>query len=103
MAHLPAPYKRFVKDYPDIDKAYSAFARACHEHGPLDEKTRRLVKLGVALGLRSEGAVKSHARRAMQLGASREEIEHAVLLGMTTAGFPGTIAALDWVREVVES
>jgi alkylhydroperoxidase/carboxymuconolactone decarboxylase family protein YurZ len=58
MAHLPAPYKRFVKDYPDIDKAYSAFARACHEHGPLDEKTRRLVKLGVALGLRSEGAVK---------------------------------------------
>ncbi len=103
MAHLPAPYKRFVKDYPDIDKAYSAFAQACHQHGPLDEKTRRLVKLGIAVGLGSEGAVKSHARRALQLGAARDEVEHAVLLAMTTIGFPATIAALEWVREVAKS
>ena len=100
MSHLPAPYKRFVEEYPKINEAYSAFAKACHEQGPLDEKTRRLVKLGIAVGHGSEGAVKSHARRAKQMGASQEEIQHAVLLGMTTVGFPQTIAAVEWVREV---
>jgi AhpD family alkylhydroperoxidase len=98
---MPAPYQRFVKDFPEINDAYSAFARACHDHGPLDEKTRRMVKLGIAVGHGSEGAVKSHARRALQLGATAEEIQHAVVLGMTTVGFPQTTAALEWIRDVL--
>jgi len=101
MPHLPGPYQRFVKDFPEINEAYSAFARACHDHGPLDEKTRRLVKLGIAVGHVSEGAVKSHARRAIELGATPEEVTHAVLLGMTTVGFPKTTAALEWIRDVL--
>jgi AhpD family alkylhydroperoxidase len=100
MSHLPAPYKRFVNDFPEINKAYSEFAKSIHDHGPLDEKTRRLVKLGIAVGNGSEGAVKSHARRAIEIGASTEEVQHAVLLGMTTVGFPQTTAALEWIREV---
>lgn len=100
MPHLPAPYKRFVNDFPEINKAYTEFARACHDHGPLDEKTRRLVKLGIAVGHGSEGAVKSHARRALKSGATTDEVQHAVLLGMTTVGFPQTIAALGWIRDV---
>ena len=98
--HLPQPYKRFVEEYPELNRAYTALARACHEHGPLDDRSRRLVKLGIAVGLGSEGAVKSHARRALQMGVSADEVRHAVLLGMTTVGFPGTIAALEWVRDV---
>jgi 4-carboxymuconolactone decarboxylase len=103
MTFLPAPYKRFQKEFPEVSKAYSAFAQACHEHGPLDEKTRRLVKLGVAVGICSEGAVKSHARRALGAGATVEEVRHAALLGMSTIGFPKTIAALEWIDEVVDA
>jgi 4-carboxymuconolactone decarboxylase len=102
MAHLPAPYQRFVKEFPEIDKTYSEFAKSCHDHGFLDEKTRRLVKLGIAVGQGSEGAVKSHARRALQSGTSADDVKHAVLLGMTTVGFPQTIAALEWAREVLK-
>ncbi len=74
----------------------------CHASGPLDEKTRRLVKLGIAIGSESDGAVKSHARRAMAIGISPQEIRHAVLLGFTTIGFPKMIAALNWVHEAME-
>ena len=59
MSYLPEIYKEFVKQYPEVSKAYDALADSCHEHGPLDKKTRRLVKLGIAVGLGSEGAVKS--------------------------------------------
>ena len=70
------------------------------EAGPLDEKTQNLVKLGIAAGANSRGGVMSNTRKALSAGASTEEIEHAVLLAMTTTGFPNMIAALSWVQEV---
>ena len=102
MVYLPDVYKEFKKDFPEVAKAYDALALKCHRWGPLDAKTRRLVKLGIALGLSSEGGVRSHARRALEEGASSEEVRHVVLLGFTTAGFPTMIAAMKWVEEVIE-
>lgn len=101
MTYLPMPYQDFVKRYPALAEAYEKLAVACHEAGPLEEKTRRLVKLGIAVGQQSEGAVKSHARRALEAGASPEEVRHAVLLAMTTIGFPAMIAAGEWLEEVL--
>jgi alkylhydroperoxidase/carboxymuconolactone decarboxylase family protein YurZ len=99
---LPFSYERFTKEFPEIEKEYDKLAKKCHASGPLNEKVRRLVKLGIAIGSESEGAVKSHTRRAMAMGISPKEIRHAVLLGLTTIGFPKMIATLNWVHEVFE-
>ena len=63
--YLPEIYQEFRQQFPEIAAAYGDLAVKCHEAGPLDEKTRRLVKLGVAVGVNSEGGVRSHARRAL--------------------------------------
>jgi len=89
--------------YPDIAKAYDDLALKIHHSGPLDEKARRLVKLGVAIGLQSEGGVRSHARRALENGVTVEELRQAVLLAFTTAGYPIMIASSKWVEEVIEN
>jgi 4-carboxymuconolactone decarboxylase len=102
MAYLPEVYKGFKKHFPKIAKTYDNLAISCNEGGPLDEKTRELVKLGIAIGLSSEGAIKSHTRRALKAGATAEETRHAVLLTLTTAGFPAAIAAMKWVDEVLD-
>ncbi len=102
MGYLPDLYKDFIKQYPEINKSYDALANSCHKAGPLDKRTRRLVKLGIAIGLNSEGGVRSHARRALEEGISPDEVRHAVLLAFTTAGFPYMIAAHKWVEEVIE-
>jgi alkylhydroperoxidase/carboxymuconolactone decarboxylase family protein YurZ len=60
-----------------------------------------LVNLGIAVGAVSPGAIKSHARKALDTGASREELYHALLLALTTVGFPAMIAAIGWVEEVL--
>jgi 4-carboxymuconolactone decarboxylase len=99
---LPFSYKRFKKEFPEIEKEYDRLAKKCHASGPLSEKTRRLIKLGIAIGLESEGAIRSHARRALAIGVTPDEIRHAVLLGLTTIGFPKMIAALNWVYEAFE-
>ena len=56
--------------------------------GPLDEKTRRLVKLALAIAAGTEGGTHSAVRHAKEAGISIEEMEHVVMLGVTTLGFP---------------
>jgi 4-carboxymuconolactone decarboxylase len=98
--YLPEIYAGFRQDYPDVASAYDQLASRIHELGSLDARTRRLVKLGVAVGAESEGAVRSHVRKALGEGITPAEIEQAILLGLTAAGFPAMIAALKWAREV---
>jgi 4-carboxymuconolactone decarboxylase len=102
MVYLPRPFTRFRHAHPKAWNAYEDLAAACHD-GPLGERERELVKLGVAIGAQAEGAVKSHVRRALDTGFSQDEIEHALVLALTTAGFPHMIAAREWAHEVFDS
>lgn len=65
----------------------------------MDEKTQRLVKLGVAIGALRQGAVHSGVRKALALGITREELEQAVALAAGTLGMPSTVAAFCWVQD----
>lgn len=95
-------YQRFRKRYPDYFGAIEALGSAVRQAGPLDEQVVQLVQLGAAAAIRSEGAVHSHARRALEAGASPEQIRHALLSITSTIGFPTVIAALSWVDDVLE-
>ena len=102
MGYLPEIYKDFTQRFPDLAKAYDTLALGCHQWGPLDNKTLRLIKMGIAMGLHSEGGVRSHALQALEEGVSPDELRHAVLMVFTTAGFPVMNAAMKWVEEVIE-
>jgi AhpD family alkylhydroperoxidase len=69
--------------------------------GPLDRRTAELVKLGLAVGARQEGGVHSHVRRALEAGATPEEVRHAIRLAVTTVGFPTMMAALTWAEDLL--
>ena len=84
-----------------VARAYDALGKVCAEAGPLDEKTRELIKLGMAIGGRLEGAVHAHARRALAAGASPADIRHVVAMAVPTVGFPTTVAAFTWVDDVL--
>ncbi len=96
---LPQPYQDFTKDYPKIAEAYEGLGSATHEVGPLDDRVRRLVKLAIAVGGRLEGAVRAQARQSRAMGVSDAELDHVVLLALTTIGLPSTVAARTWIRD----
>lgn len=98
---LPKPYQEFQQQYPVIWQAYDRLGATLHSGGPLDEKTRELVKLGIAVGARLEGAVHAHTRLAVRAGVSAEEIRHVVLLALTTIGFPSMMAARTWIEDIL--
>jgi alkylhydroperoxidase/carboxymuconolactone decarboxylase family protein YurZ len=94
----PNAYSDFVAIYPKLGEAWEK-ARDQEKDGPLDEKTRRLVKLGIAVGCMRKGAVSSAARKARGAGASQDEIRQVVALAASTLGFPSTVAVFTWIEE----
>jgi AhpD family alkylhydroperoxidase len=99
---LPDFLEGVIKQYPEVWKAYQDFGEACSDAGPLDEKTVRLVKLALAVGAKSEGAVHSHTRRALKQGISPEELRQVALLAVTSIGWSPSMAALSWIQDVVD-
>jgi AhpD family alkylhydroperoxidase len=89
MKDFPKPYTDFRASFPQILEKNEELGQLIHEHGgPLDEKTRWLVKLGISAASHHQTAVTTHAARAREAGATDEEITHALLLVIPTCGFP---------------
>ncbi len=102
MSHIPKRYKKFMEDFPEVGTAYEQLGDAVHTAGPLDEKTRALIKLAISTGARLEGAVHSHTRKALQSGCTAEEMRHVAMLSLPTIGLPSMMAALSWIDEIIE-
>ncbi len=99
MDELPQPFQDFRKDFVEVAERYEALATAAHAAGSLTDRERRLVKLAIAIGGRLEGAVRAHARQAKEHGVTDQELDHVVLLALTTIGLPSTVAARTWIRD----
>src|SRR5438132_9663847 len=96
----PTHYERIRAEYPHVIAAVEQLGNAVGAAGPLDARTTHLIQLAAAAAIHSEGAVHSHARRALAAGATEEQIRHALIALTSTIGFPTVTAALSWVDDV---
>ena len=64
--------------------------------------SRRSISAAPMVAIRSEGSVHSHVRKALQAGASPEEIRHALVLLTSTIGFPTVTVALAWGADILD-
>jgi 4-carboxymuconolactone decarboxylase len=99
---IPKFYLDNKEKFKDYFEALENLGNAVKKSGPLDEKTAQLIQLAAAAAIRSEGAVHSHTRRALEAGAKPDEIYHTIILLTSTFGFPTVSAALSWVYDVVK-
>jgi 4-carboxymuconolactone decarboxylase len=96
---LPKVVNQFRKRHPEVWKAFNDLGKRCHEAGPLDEKSRRLVKLALSIGAGLEGATHSALRNARKSGVTPEEIKHVAVLAITTLGLPAAARAMIWISD----
>jgi alkylhydroperoxidase/carboxymuconolactone decarboxylase family protein YurZ len=94
-------YNKLRKDYPGYLAAWDGVTAASRGNGVIDERTCHLIQLAAAAAVRSEGAVHSHVRRALEAGVAPREIEQAILLATTSIGFPAVVAALSWAGDII--
>jgi 4-carboxymuconolactone decarboxylase len=96
---LPKTVNQFSRQYPKVWEAFNELGERCHQAGPLDEKTRRLIKLALSIGAGLEGATHSAVRGARRAGITADEINHVALLAITTLGFPAAARAMTWIAD----
>ncbi len=101
--------RKIPRNYLNLKQRSGAFVdavemlgQAAKQAGPIDEKTAQLIQLAAAAGIRSEGSVHSHVRRALDAGATPDEVRHALILLASTIGFPTVAAALSWADDVMK-
>ncbi|MCX8070372.1 MAG: carboxymuconolactone decarboxylase family protein [Thermodesulfovibrionales bacterium] len=102
MAKVPEQHTKIKKQFSKYFSALENLGKAVKSSGPLDEKTCQLIQLAASAAIRSEGAVHSHTRRALEAGATNEEIYQAILLTTSTIGFPTASAALSWADDIIK-
>jgi AhpD family alkylhydroperoxidase len=96
----PRHFQRLSKSYPAFIEALESLGETVRRMGPLDDKTSQLMQLAAAAAAQSEGALHSHARRAIEAGASIEELRHGLLCLTSTIGFPAVSAAMSWLDDI---
>lgn len=99
---MPGAAGELADAHPDIWKAYASLGRATAEAGPLTDRERRLVKLALAIGAGSEGAVHSHTRRARSEGIEGAAIAQVALLAIGPLGLPRAVAARTWIEDIAD-
>ena len=97
---LPSGAGVLAGRYPDVWATYERLGEAVSRGGPLNPKTRRLVKLALAIGCGSEGAVHSHVRRGLVEGVTAKEMRHVTLLAIPTLGLPAAVKAMTWMDDI---
>ena len=96
-------YQKLSTMFPEVLSAVENLGSTVRDAGPIDKKTSELIQLAVAAASQSTGSVHSHARRAIEAGATEKEIYHTLLLLVSTIGFPKVAAALAWVNDIIDS
>lgn len=97
----PKEFREFARRYPGVVEAYDRLGEQVRSAGPLSAREVALVKLGISIGARMEGAARAHARKAHAQGIEAAAIDHVALLACPTIGFPNMMAAVGWVRDVL--
>ncbi len=89
----------YAKQSPDVMRGLMTIDNAAAKTGHLDPKIHELIALAVAVTTRCDGCISVHTKKAVEHGASLEEITEA--LGVAIALNAG--AALTYSARVVEA
>jgi alkylhydroperoxidase/carboxymuconolactone decarboxylase family protein YurZ len=82
-------FSEFKEEFPEIHEKHEALGKEVHEKGgPLDGKSRWLIKMAISGACNHKRALATHIRKARAAGINEDEIKHALLLLIPTAGFP---------------
>ena len=66
------------KEAPGMFAGFDVMSKAAKRNGALDEKTKELIALGIAISTRCESCIGFHVRSLVRLGTTRAEFCEAL-------------------------
>lgn len=86
MKNATNSFNLFLAENPETGRAYMDLVVKQSQASALDRKTQELAYIAVLSAVRMAGGLKFHVNAAKDLGATREEVKSAVLVGLPVAG-----------------
>ena len=101
MEDIHAMFTRFKDEFPQVHARHAALGKEIHENaGPLPENSRWLIKISISAACSHKRALATHIKKARAAGVADDEIKHALLLLIPTAGFPAFMKAYAVLNDV---
>ena len=101
LKELDSNLKTFAKEYPEQTNAFFGFLEKVEKDGALDNKTKELVALGIAVAKHCNGCIAYHTANLLKLKATKDEIMEAGFVGVLMDGGPGLVY-LQYVEKAIK-
>jgi len=94
-------FELFAKEAPEVNATWMEAVQKLDTASKLDKKTEELAYIAVLAAARLESGLPFHVKTAKKLGAARDEIISAILVGLpavgniVTAALPIAVEAYD--------
>jgi AhpD family alkylhydroperoxidase len=89
MKDIHEMFTEFKEEFPRVHADHENLGKEIHEKsGPLPEKSRWLIKIAISGASHHLISLETHILKAREAGVTDEEIKHALLMLITTTGFP---------------
>ena len=86
MSSVSNAFKTFMEEAPEHQAAWLSTVQKLDSASKLDSKTEEIAYIAVLAAARLESGLPFHVKHAKALGATREEIISAVLIGLPAVG-----------------
>lgn len=73
---------------PELMKGFGALSQAASQAGALDEKTKELLALAIAIAIRCDDCIGFHTKACIRLGMTKQELEELVGVAVMMGGVP---------------
>lgn len=95
-------FELFKEEFPEVAKIFGELFQSVSFEA-LDEKTKQLVYLGILTANRYGPAVRMHIAKALDAGATPDEIKEAMMLAIPAGGLCNFLSVLpDMMAELKE-
>ena len=94
--------KQLMDKAPKVADAFFSMTAAIRESSALDTKTNELILLGILTANRALRGIVTHATRALEAGATEEELISSVYLALPICGIANVNMALSEVLTTIQ-
>ena len=82
-------------------KIYFRFYKETYKSSDIDRKTKELIAIAASLGFNCQGCLEGHLKKALEYGATKEEISESIAIAMGVAA-AGVVDQTDIVAEKLQ-
>lgn len=97
------PIDVFIKEAPEVQKAYAEVINSLIKTNGLDSKTKQLIYIAMKVVTDDSNAIRYHIPMAKAAGATRDEVKDTILLSLTVNGLKGISKYLPDALEIYDN